>query len=62
MSLITCDRIPPIEEKLMTAAVQKREDEWTNELRKKAKIEIADSEVQKQIHALPSAQPESKRP
>jgi len=53
---------PMIEEKLMTAAVQKREDEWTNELRKKAKIEIADDEVQKQIHSLSEAQPGPKHP
>ena len=53
---------PMIEEKLMTAAVQKREDAWISELKKKAKIEVADKEVQKQIHAIPGAQPEPKRP
>jgi len=32
---------PLIEKELMTAAVQKREDEWVREMRKGAKIEIA---------------------
>jgi hypothetical protein len=43
---------PLIEKELMTAAVQKREDEWVKELKKAAKIEITLGESEKKIHSI----------
>lgn len=43
---------PLIEQKLMTSAVHKREDEWTDQLRKAAKIEITLGESAKGIHSI----------
>ncbi len=43
---------PAIEDKLMTPLVQKREDEWVDEMKKKAKIEITMGEAAKGIHSV----------
>ena len=43
---------PAIEEKLMTPLVQKREDEWVNEMKKNAKIEITLDKAAKAIQSV----------
>jgi hypothetical protein len=43
---------PLIEEKLMTAAVHKREDQWIEELKKTARIDIVLGESAKKIHDI----------
>lgn len=43
---------PLIEKELMTLAVNKREDEWVNELKKTAKIEITLGQSAKEIHSI----------
>lgn len=43
---------PLIEEKLMTSAVQKREDEWVGQLKKAARITVTLGQSAKEIHGV----------
>lgn len=43
---------PLIEEKLMTLAVNRREDQWVDQLKKSAKIEVTLGQSAKEIHSI----------